>query len=97
MVKADLAIGEKLFSSHAHMKPVYVLPLNVEEVRDRILKTGEESADEVERQVNTVKNELEELPNKEWVDRSFQSADLDVLFSHMLSYIREKYPTLIIK
>ena len=97
LIEAGLGTGEKLFSTHSHTKPIYVLPQNVEEVREMYIKRGETSADEVEKQVNIVKNELEELPSKQWVDRQFPSADLEKLYQSILAYLQEKYPKLIIK
>ena len=91
----DLKVADKFVNTGVHCNMVYVLPKNIEEVRAHLIRQGKKSADEVEARVNAVKNELEELHTKNYIEKSFQSGDLNQVFSQVVAYLKTKYTNVI--
>lgn len=93
----DLESAEKFVNCGVHCNLVYIMPKNVEEVRAHLIKQGSRSADDIEKRVNQVKNELESLNSKTFIERSFQSGDKEKLFENMTEFLKSKYTKAIFK
>lgn len=89
--------AEKFVNCGVHCNILYIMPKNVEEVRAHLIKQGNRSADEIENRVNQVKNELESLSSKSYIERSFQSGDSQRLFENMTEFLKSKYTKAIFK
>jgi guanylate kinase len=96
-LEIDLQGCRKVFESGIPAHYLFLLPPNFDVLRDRLIKRGTETADQIENRLNIGKNEIEELKNCPFIDKKFVNEDLEKCYSDVVGWLKEIYGEDIVK
>lgn len=90
----DLVGVEKLVVKGFAANIIFLLPPSIESLRERLIGRGTETADAIEKRINTAKNELEEAPKKSFINKRIVNDNLEDCFKRLSGFLKEKYPSM---
>ena len=94
-MEIDLEGAEKIYTSGFQANFFFIVPPSIDELRDRLINRGTESAEKIEQRVTIAKNELEAAFNKNFFSAKIKNEDLETAHKELVELIKNRYPSLI--
>lgn len=93
LLEIEIKGAQKVFRSGLDCNYLFILPPNVEVLRERLINRGTEELEIIEKRVAIAKGELEELQDLDFFNKRIVNDSFEEFYAEVLEYLHELYPS----